>query len=206
MNEAEEPAEAEQRLRRLATSAPGMLSIAPADRAIVDMVIISMYSIPMQEGGGRAAPTTGYFIWRVLLKWRASMDRALAHLGLTHAQYSLLASLYGLSLAGRRPSQRELADFSGLEPMFISKLARGLEKSGLVERDRDPADPRAVQLRFTARGLEVVTAAIGIVRSLEEQQLAPLGGRSSPRSVELRDMLQVLLSDKEKQDDATTHE
>ncbi|HZO25485.1 MAG TPA: MarR family transcriptional regulator [Chloroflexota bacterium] len=149
----------------------------------------------MWEGRGRGGPTTGYLVWRLLLKWRASMDRALAPLGLTHAQYSLLASLYALSQAGRRPSQRQLADFSGLEPMFISKLARALESDGLVARDRDPRDPRAVQLRLTTRGQDVVTTAIGIVRDLEERQLAPLGGRASPRSVELRDTLRMLLAD-----------
>jgi DNA-binding MarR family transcriptional regulator len=154
-----------------------------------------MYGMAMEHGAGRgaAAPTTGYLVWRVLLKWRTAMDRTLAPLGLTHARYSLLASLYALSRNGRRPSQRELADFSGLEPMYISKLARALEHSGLVERDPHPQDPRAVQLRLTARGLEVVTAAIAIVQGLEEQHLAPLGGRTSRRTAELRDMLQAIL-------------
>src|SRR5436309_14411056 len=101
----------------------------------------------MGIGSGREGPTTGYLLWRVTLKWVAAVDRAVAPLGLTHAQYSLLASLYGLSRAGRRPSQRELADHTGLEPMFISKLARVLERSGLIEPDPHPADPRAAQLR-----------------------------------------------------------
>jgi len=167
---------------------------------------MSMYIMSMRESVGRQAPTTGYLVWRLLLKWRAAMDRALAPLGLTHARYSLLASLYALSQAGRRPSQRELADFSGLEPVFISRLARALEQGGLVERDPHPADPRAVQLRMTQRGLEVVTAAIQVVRRLDDQHLAPLGGRSSPRSAELRDMLQALLSHEENDDDSPTHE
>jgi DNA-binding MarR family transcriptional regulator len=134
-------------------------------------------------------------MWRVVLKWRASVDRALAPLGLTHAQYSLLASLYGISRAGLRPSQRELADFSGLEPIYISKLARVLEQIGLLERDTNPADPRAVQLRLTPRGRKVVAAAMGIVRALEDELLAPIGGRSSRRSAGLQDALQALLRD-----------
>ena|SRR5581483_6451605 len=158
----------------------------------------------MGQDAGRDGPTTGYLVWRVLLKWRAAMDRALAPLGLTHAQYSLLASLYALSRAGVRPSQRELAEFSGLEPMFISKLARGLERGGLVERGVHPADPRALQLGITPRGLEVVTAAMQIVRGLEEQQLAPLGGRASQRSALLRALLRALLSDRERHDDTLT--
>jgi len=132
------------------------------------------------------------------------VDRAVAPLGLTHAQYSLLASLYALSRSGARPSQRELADFSGLEPMYVSKLARVLEQNGLVERDPDSADPRAVRLGITQRGLEVVAAAMRIVRELEEQYLAPLGGRTSERSAELRSMLRALLDARDEPDATRT--
>jgi hypothetical protein len=55
------------------------------------------------------AATTGSLVWRLSMKWRAAVDRAVASIGLTHAQYVLLATLYGMSLAGARPSQRELA-------------------------------------------------------------------------------------------------
>src|SRR5262245_42910651 len=139
----------------------------------------------------------GYLLWRVTLRWVAAVDRSVAPFGLTHAQYSLLASLYGLSRAGRRPSQRELADHTGLEPMFVSKLARVLERSRLIARDTHPADPRAVQLRMTARGLEAAEAAIAAVRALQEELLAPLGGSGSPRSAELRRLLRALLDEPE---------
>jgi DNA-binding MarR family transcriptional regulator len=147
----------------------------------------------MNDGVRGEGPTTGYLVWRVLLKWRAMVDRELAPVGLTHAQYSLLASLYGLSRDGRQPSQRELADFSGLEPVFVSKLIRAMERSGLVERDPNPADPRAVQLRLSERGLPIVERAIAIVRGIEEVQLAPLGGPNSQHSAELRATLRLLL-------------
>jgi DNA-binding MarR family transcriptional regulator len=138
-------------------------------------------------------PSIGYLVWHLTLRWRAELDRALAPLGLTSAQYSVLASLFGLSHGGARPSQRELADFAGLEPMHVSKLIRALERAGLVKRASNPADTRAVQLRVTDRGVEVVTAARATVLQLEEQRLAPLGGRLSERSTELQDTLLVLL-------------
>jgi DNA-binding MarR family transcriptional regulator len=81
--------------------------------------------------------------------------------------------------------------------MFISKLARVLERGGLIARDRHPADPRAVQLRVTPRGGEVVEAAAGIVRALQEANLAPLGGSASARSAELRRTLLALLHEGE---------
>jgi DNA-binding MarR family transcriptional regulator len=138
-------------------------------------------------------PSLGYLVWHLTLRWRAQLDRSLAPLGLTSAQYAVLASLYGLSQGGARPSQRELADFAGLEPMHVSKLVRALQRAGLVARAGNPADTRAVQLSVTDRGVQVVSAARAKVLELEEQRLAPLGGRGSPQSAQLREALVVLL-------------
>jgi len=109
------------------------------------------------------------------MKWRVAVDRAVGPLGLTHAQYSLLGSLLGLERAGLVPSQRQLADHTGLEPLYVSKLARALESAGLIERVRDARDTRAVQLSLTARGREVTGRAIKVVQELLDQLLAPLG-------------------------------
>ena len=144
----------------------------------------------------------GYLIWHVSLRWRAALDRALTPLGITATQYSLLASLHGLTSTGRQPSQRELADFSGLAPIYVSKLVRSLESSGLLTRAESPDDSRAVQLRLTERGIKVVLAGVATVRALEEQRLEPLGGRQSERSATLRELLVLLLRHAESTDEA----
>lgn len=146
-------------------------------------------------------PSTGYLVWHLSLKWRAALDRALAPLELTSSQYSLLASLYGFSRSGAQPSQRELAEYSALEPMHVSKLLRGLERVGLVERTPHPDDSRARQLSVTARGVEVVTAARAKVLEIEDRRLAPLGGRDSTASRELRDTLLTLMHHTQDTDD-----
>jgi len=128
------------------------------------------------------------------MKWRTAVDRAVTPLGLTHAQYVLLATLYGLTHSGAKPSQRELADATGLEPVYVSRLARALESSGLITRVEAAADPRAVELSLTAAGEAVVTPAIAIVRQLHDELLAPLGGRRSLRSQRLHASLEALLS------------
>ncbi|MEV2228634.1 MarR family transcriptional regulator [Streptomyces phaeochromogenes] len=137
--------------------------------------------------------TPGFLVWRLSMKWRVAVDRAMAPLGLTHAQYSLVASLYGMHRTGLRPSQRQLADHTGLEPLYVSKLARALEAAGLVERTRDPADPRAVQLTLTDQGREVTRRAIGIVHGLLEQLLTPLGGLDGSRTKTFSRELATLL-------------
>jgi DNA-binding MarR family transcriptional regulator len=138
-------------------------------------------------------PSIGFLVWHLSMKWRAELDRELAPLGLTSAQYALLASLYGLTRAGGRPSQRELADFSSLDTMYVSKLVRVLERAGLVERAANPADTRAVLLAVTAEGVRTVTAARAKVVALEEQRMAPFGGPASEESRWLREALGVLL-------------
>ena len=128
------------------------------------------------------------------MKWRVAVDRAVAPLGLTHAQYSLLASLYGMTRDGQQPSQRQLADHIGLEPIYVSKLARALEGAGLVERAGNPRDTRAVQLALTPDGVDVVKQAIVIVGALQERLTAPLGGTRSKSTRALVNTLTALLA------------
>ena len=137
-------------------------------------------------------PITG-LVWRLSMRWRAVIDRAITPLGLTNAQYAVLAPLLGMDLAGRRPSQRELADFTGLEPLYVSKLARALEQAGLLERTGHPADTRAVQLALTDRGRDVTRRAVDQVRALQDELTAPLGGIDSPATKTLIAALQTLL-------------
>lgn len=128
-----------------------------------------------------AEPTPGYLVWRLSMKWRVAVDRALLPLGLTHAQYVVLSSLSLLERDGH-PTQRELADHTGLEPLYTSKLARALDAGGLIRRDRDPVDTRAIRLALTDRGREVVQPAITEVSKLLDRLMTPLGGRGDPRA------------------------
>jgi MarR family transcriptional regulator, organic hydroperoxide resistance regulator len=138
-------------------------------------------------------PTPGFLVWRLAMRWRTAVDRAVGDLGLTHAQYSVLASLYGMTRSGRSPSQRELADHTGMEPIYVSKLVRSLEGDGLITRAENPADSRAVQLDITAKGRAVADRAVARVHDLLDELSAPLGGVRSKRMATFVDTLQTLL-------------
>jgi MarR family transcriptional regulator, organic hydroperoxide resistance regulator len=127
------------------------------------------------------------------MKWRAAVDRTVAPFGLTHAQYVLLATLYGLSLSGARPKQRDLAEATGLEPVYVSRLARALEEGGLITRAESSTDPRAVELSLTGRGQAAVTQAVAAVRELHAELLAPIGGGESRDTQQFRASLRALL-------------
>jgi DNA-binding MarR family transcriptional regulator len=138
-------------------------------------------------------PTPGFLVWRLSMRWQAAVDRTVAPLGLTHGQYSLLASLRGMTITGHHPSQRELADHTGLDPIFVSKLVRTLERNGLVERSPHPGDSRAVQLALTDTGVEQIDRAVEAVLALQDDLLAPLGGRQSPETKRFTSTIQRLL-------------
>ena len=140
-------------------------------------------------------PTTGFLMWRVSTKWRTAVDRALKPVGLTHAQFALLAVLSGLSRSGARPRQRAPAETTGVEAIYVSKLARALEKNGLVERPADPDDPRAVRLGLTAKGRAAIIEALQIVHALHEELTRPIGGLDGEENRRLRDTLLTLLGD-----------
>jgi DNA-binding MarR family transcriptional regulator len=148
----------------------------------------------MPDPADISPPSVGFLVWQLSARWQLELDHALAPLGLTAAQYAVLASLYAFATTGHTPRQRELADFSGLDRIHVSKLVRALERAGMVAREQHPSDTRAVALSITDAGRQTATAARREVVALEEERLRALGGRSSRRSDQLVKSLHTLLS------------
>ena len=147
----------------------------------------------MRDTESEVRQNVGYLIWRLSMRWRAAMDSALAPHGLTQAQYSVLAPLYGMIRGGARPSQRELADITGLDAVYISKLVRALEREGFVTRTTSTADPRAVELALTERGEATLREAVKTVWDMRDYLTRPLGGNDGARTAELAAVLRELL-------------
>ncbi|MGH3395603.1 MAG: MarR family winged helix-turn-helix transcriptional regulator [Streptosporangiaceae bacterium] len=113
---------------------------------------------------------------------------------MTHATYVVLASLREVTARGAEPSRRELADFAGLDPVYVSKLAGGLERDGLIERRADAHDTRIARLALTPRGVGVIDDAIAVVHPLMHRLTAPLGGSDGQRLAALARQLKELLA------------
>ncbi len=77
--------------------------------------------------------------------------------------------------------------------MYVSKLVRALEGSGLLQRADHPGDPRAFQLELTEQGADLAVKAAMVVRELYDQLLSPIDGRSSKRHAALLQTLEALL-------------
>ena len=81
---------------------------------------------------------------------------------LSPAQYGLLAPLLH---AAQAPGVRELAETAGVSSPTATRMLDGLERRGLVTRERCETDRRAVRIGLTAAGLAAVRAG-------REQRLA----------------------------------
>ena len=136
----------------------------------------------------------GFLVWRLATEWRAAMDRVLEPFGLTQAQYAVLAPLYAMSRDGCRPSQRQVADVTGIDAVYVSRLVRTLERGGFVTRAANAADTRAVELAVTEQGSAALQEAVRAVFELRDRLTAPLGGNDGARTAELAAMLRELLA------------
>jgi DNA-binding MarR family transcriptional regulator len=92
--------------------------------------------------------TPTYRLLRVMGRHRVLVAAELERHGLHPGQELYLAQLWredGLSSA-------ELASRTGVSPPAVTKVVSGLERSGLVRRERDPSDARLVRVWLTDAG------------------------------------------------------
>jgi DNA-binding MarR family transcriptional regulator len=102
---------------------------------------------------------------------RRAFDRKAATLGVTRAQWRVLAHL------GRESGQRqvELADRMDIEPITLCRIVDRLEEAGLVDRRRDPSDRRAWQLYLTPAAEPLLERLHALADQLQEEAFAGLG-------------------------------
>ena len=112
---------------------------------------------------------------------RTEFDRQVSALGVTRAQWMVLARL------ARRPgcSQTELADMMEVERATAGRLVDRLEENGLVRREPDPADRRirrvfptdlatGQQAQMRAVADAIVDDALGDLSPMERETLMTL--------------------------------
>ena len=106
-------------------------------------------------------------------------------LGLTHPQYLVMLALWERS--PRRAG--DLSDELLLEPATLSPLLRRLESAGLVLREKDPTDERALAVRLTDAGAALREKALAVPGQVVERL-----GMSITELEHARDVLNGLLA------------
>ena len=98
---------------------------------------------------------------------RRAFDRRAAALGVTRAQWRVLAWL------GREDGMRQVALAEGLdvEPITLCRMIDRLAEAGLVERRPDEADRRAWRIHLTAEAWPVIDKLRGVAAEFLDEAL-----------------------------------
>ena len=146
----------------------------------------------------------GFLLHDVARLLRRRMDQSAHNLGLTSAQWRVLAHVARCETLKQQPlNQANLADLLDMEPITLSRQIDRMEAAGLIERRPDPADRRAHRLfltdtawplvnSFRAVGAEVLKTALVGVSEEEVAALTDVLGRmrtnisGKPEAAEVR--------------------
>lgn len=91
--------------------------------------------------------------------YRRRMDQRAQSLGLTSAQWRVLASIARTELLNQEPlNQATLAELMDMEPITVSRHVDRMEAAGMIERRPDPADRRAHKLFLTEAARPLVNS------------------------------------------------
>ncbi len=119
-------------------------------------------------GGG-----LGFALMQAANAWRSELAAALAPMSVTPPQFFVLAALLHMNNRNREaPTQKELADRTGIDVNTASQVIRGLERRGIVRRHPHPHDSRAVALSLTEAGLGLARQCTAEARSLNRRYFA----------------------------------
>ncbi|MHB8885433.1 MAG: MarR family winged helix-turn-helix transcriptional regulator [Methylovirgula sp.] len=109
-------------------------------------------------------------------------DHALAPVGLTVSQFSLLGHLYGAEMTKVGGlSIKLLADRLGMDPSTLTRNLKPLAAMGLVADQADPKDGRARLVTMTARGRSKLKEAVPYWRKAQGALNEKLGADAAKK-------------------------
>ena len=115
-------------------------------------------------------PSFGFLIHDVSRLLRKNFDRRAATVGLTRAQWWVLAYVH----RHEGSSQRALSDILEIEPITLTRLIDRLEKAGWVERRPDPSDRRIWRLFLTEKSYPILDRMYQLGAETRDQALTGL--------------------------------
>ena len=122
----------------------------------------------------------GFLMHDVSRLLRASFDRHARTIGLTRAQWRVLAHLSrneGIKQAG-------LADILEIKPITLARIVDRLSSDGWVERRADPKDKRAKRLFLTAKARPMLAELRLVALEVRKEALFGLGEKEQDGLIE----------------------
>jgi len=116
---------------------------------------------------------------------RQQLESRIGIFDLTVAQFQVLRRLYDHNNLGTL----QLAKETGLDTGTITGVVDRLEQKGLVRRERNTQDRRAVQVLLTPAGEELQEPLYGILQEVNEKALSGLAPEVRDEMMRLLDLV-----------------
>jgi len=120
--------------------------------------------------GNDADGHIGYILRLAQVAVRNRIERALADLGVTHPQFSVLTIVNAYDA----PSAADIARLSLLTPQTVNVIVHNLERDGLIERTPDPVHGRILRLSLSEEARPLLKRCRGRVNEIEKRMLVGL--------------------------------
>jgi MarR family transcriptional regulator, organic hydroperoxide resistance regulator len=133
--------------------------------------------------------STGFLLWQVSMLWQRSVNGVLSDLGLTHAQFVVLAAAGWLTYKQESVTQTDIAKHAQIDKMMTSTILRGLEKKGYIIREEHITDTRAKTVMLTHEGQFILKRALVLVEEIDASLIAPLRTNGEAFTEHLRTMI-----------------
>lgn len=127
-------------------------------------------------------PELGYLLHAAFKALRSSWTQELAPFDLTPHQWRCMRLLMHTDEAVRA---KDLADRLRIAPRSVTEVVDQLESKGLVSRQPDPTDRRAVNIQLTGQGHELSETVHALRRERSDEFFARLNDEERTRLAEL---------------------
>jgi DNA-binding MarR family transcriptional regulator len=97
----------------------------------------------------------GFLLWQTANKWEKYINLQLRETGLNQAEMLHMISLSHLLQTQEEVSQAQLAEYTGVTTMSVSKILTKLEKNNLIAR-KTGSDPRSKSIALTESGFRLL--------------------------------------------------
>lgn len=110
----------------------------------------------------------GLWLWQNNSKWQKELKTRLQPIDLTYNEVILLAILI-LHMPWRTDKQKWLSRLSGLDKMAVSYAVGSLEAKGLISRQRNIYDGRALTQQVSSQGFLKFKESLMIVQEIDSR-------------------------------------
>jgi len=133
----------------------------------------------------------GFLLWQLTNHWQRLQREALLKLGITHAQFVVLATILWLSTTGKKEiSQKIISELTNIDKMSMSDLVVLLLGKKLIKREKSKMDGRAFSLSLTDKGKKVALKAVPIVEKIDMDFF----NRKTPNLMQFSQIIKKMIS------------